>query len=482
MTAVRLPLVTHVATDEDTFDVHTGATARIVAARVLQRLKRLDLLADGRVLLFEPRSSAVARQLRRAGFTGEIAAMTRLPLADTALANEVDAVEVVDWEEASADPDLEQVLPDAQLYSVVVIENPERLVAEPALPQVIGWLARRTAVRGYVALVQDASSGEQESVLAALADAGCVLSCDVQHIEDTWSWAFSTYQHCPGDEARLAGNLRSIDLAEAIRPPVLGDLVTTYRDVFSGDDWDEWMRCASPECDRHYSKRQVSLLPDVERCLCGWPEPLVPFHTAESVTEKLRVELADPDVSCCYIRTSPQTSVAGFIWGYIDSADALVAMLTEGLGKATHDRLHAEVLSLLDEHDPNSTHAEVYYQSEIGVAEGTRSLSLFRWLCLRAAEFAEDRSRVVTVTRTSRLSSAYPLLLGLGMRVLLAYDSVHSEHDMQLNGDREGTGDPRVVLGGSVQQMAKLFATESDRKLALRIARQMPRSRGRGSA
>lgn len=469
---------TRTAADPRTLGTTVTATSASLALRMLDRMGGPE---SARILVFEPDSGALANTLRQAGFSGEIHALVRQsPSELTELYAAYDETLVLNWTAPAKHGDVSETP-----YAVVIAADVVGVAGSEGLHGVAQWLGQFVESRGYLIVGSAARSFSAPGLTALMRASGFVLARDADSaVAGSERWALTTYENCGREESALTGDVHQLTLADIERPDVFTSMVEIYQEVFSGDDWHEWMRCTRPGCGRQYSRREVDEVLVGGRCLCGASESLVHFHSPAEINAKMRAELADPERSRCYVRTSEGNAVDGFIWGYIAPKEAIAHELTRQLGAGAIDALDAEMSDLLKSYSTVAGDARVYYQSEIGVAERTRSLSLFRWLCRRVLEFADDQQVAVVVTRTSRASSAYPLLLGIGMRTILQYDDSGSlSGDGAAPADASGAAerperDQRVVLGGSVRDIMQVFSRESDRRLALRIARNMPRQRG----
>lgn len=207
-------------------------------------------------------------------------------------------------------------------------------------------------------------------------------------------------------------------------------------------------------------------------------------------------------------RSQLTVRVDAFIWGYLDRLDLLTAVLLPDMDASVTDRFRAGVRQLIAraegtsrpaaEHTLPAPRAEqqIYYQSEIGVIETARNFSLLRTMFSRMCQFAREQGALVVLTRTSRRSSAYALLRGIGFDIVHDYrehprqtDTVALPTDLRV-GDDGGTAvatvreagdggqddppsDERVVLGGVLADVLALLVVESDRRIQHRIAQRM---------
>lgn len=476
----------------------TGAESRwsALARRSAQMLALHSAGGAGKVLIFEPRSPACGQALRQAGIAGERHAVLRRPLPSMrALAQGYDHLRVWDWsdclhvEEPSRNDGAAQSQPPTRPalgpFELIVVSDAIRLVHRDHLAELLICLSAFLAPRGFLIVNEpatDGTGGLVDDLQRELAGAGLLREADDLRAEDTWPRIIATFQQRPSDEVKHTGILRRATSGDLQRHAALRQgLIATYRDVFGGDEWREWVRCTRPGCGRHYSQQDVRALTPPDRCACGWHEPLVPFHTAASVLAKVRQELADDDMSCCYLRVSREERVEAFGWGYISSVEHLLPALAPAGQRAAHDALRMSFDVWLARMGMTAEHAPVYYHSELGVLEHARSLSLGCELFRRGLQFAYDRGVQAVMLRSSLLTNASPICFGLGMQVLYRYD-----RPREACLDRRDiyptmavpTDDNRVILGGDVRQLLEVFARESDRRLALRVGHRLRAGKG----
>lgn len=467
-----------------------------LARRSAQMLALHPAGSAGRVLIFEPRSAGCGRALRKAGIVCERHAVLRRAIpAMRELKQGYDYLHIWDWtdrlhprDEGQNDGNdgVEQrghsTTSALGLFEQIIVSDALRLVHRDQLAELLICLSDFLAPRGFLIVSEPATDGLMDDLQRALAGAGLLREADDLRVEDTWPRIIATFQKRPPDEVKHTGILRRTTAGDLQRHASLRQgLVTTYRDVFGGDEWREWVRCTRPGCGRHYSQREARAFTPPERCVCGWDEPLVPFHTAASVLTKVRQELADDETSCCYLRVARDERVEAFGWGYIASIEHLLAMLAPTDQRAMQATLRTSFGAWLAGMNTTAEHAAVYYHSELGVLEHTRSLSLGCELFRRGLQFASDRGVGAVMLRTSPLTNAAPICFGLGMQVLYRYDRPHDPcldaRDIYPTADVP-TDDNRVILGGDVRQLLEVFAGESDRRLALRVGHRLRVGKG----
>ncbi len=457
------------------------ATACVVR-QALHMLRLMGRLDTGRVLVLEPRSAALARLLREHGFRGACHALARHESPNAALrADGYDHVLVADWLEAyeHAESPGESSAPEvlaADSFDVILASDALRFVPLERLTVVLSYLSASLTPRGCLIVAEPSPPFDIRAIESALARSGLLLAADVELACGAGPRVVATFQLRGGEESRLIGLLRRVTYADLERDAVLRQgLVTAYRAVFGGEEWREWARCVRLGCGRQYSRQECEALDPPDRCVCGWSEPLAAFHTAEQVLARLRSELGDPAASCCYVRPGRDGAVDGFMWGYDADVDRLAVALLSGEQVAPgQSALRGQLRDLVAQVEGGEPAGPVYYQSELGVAEGVRSLSLVRGLFTRVLQCASARGARVVVTRTSTRSSAYRLLLGIGMRVLYTYPPC----DGGAAGVPADGAERRIVLGGDIRQILSIFCGESDRRLAVRIARELRRGQG----
>jgi hypothetical protein len=467
-----------------------------LAHRSAQMLALHPAGSAGKVLIFEPRSAACGQALRQAGIAAERHAVLRRPLpAMHALAHGYDHLRIWDWadclhiEEPFRDDGAAQSRPPTHPalgpFELIVVSDAIRLVHQDHLVELLICLSAFLTPRGFLIVSEPATDGTDglvDDLQRELAGAGLLREADDLHAEDTWPRIIATFQQRPSDEIKHTGILRRATAGDLQHHAGLRQgLIATYRDVFGGDEWREWVRCTRPGCGRHYSQRDVRTLTPPDRCVCGWHESLAPFHTAASVLEKVRRELTDDDMSCCYLRVSREERVEAFGWGYISSVEHLLPALAPQDQRAAHEALRTSFDAWLARMGMTAEHAAVYYHSELGVLEHARSLSLGCELFRRGLQFAYDRGVRAVMLRTSPLTNAAPICFGLGMQVLYRYDRPRDAcldiRDIYPTVDMP-TDDNRVILGGDVRQLLEVFARESDRRLALRVGHRLRAGKG----
>ncbi len=471
--------------------------------------------AAPRVLVLEPRSDVLCHALRRAGFTGELWALLRRPIAYPSTASQLrgayDSIAYWDWSEpvarlshaadsVAASTAMSTAKAPARLgaFSAVVVSDASRLVSADQLSFLLSALGSLVQERGYLFVSEPYPDVDISLLEHQLLRSGLLLASDPEQIGDDWPRTLATFQKRGGEEAHLIGSLQRVEWpAVEASVSVQDGIVATYREVFGGDEWHEWVRCTRPGANHHYSQREAALLSPPNQCICGWPRPLQSFHTHETVLEKLHHDLARQPVSCCYLKINQEDAVEGFTWGYLAEADDVAHMLAAGQGGRVCDCLRERIGSLVTDVDgdhshtavPSSPATRVFYHSELGVRNSVRSLSLARGLFHRAFQFAYDHGASIVVLRTSMTSPAYDISKGLGMRTLYRYtdasamsaaelqfsssaDPRHTRHrkaQRSLSSVLEQQADTRVVVGGDLKRMLQFLGGESDRRLVMRM-------------
>lgn len=319
---------------------------------------------------------------------------------------------------------------------------------------------------------------------ASLAAHGLLVCADHEAVADGWPRALATFQRCGVEETRQIGLLRRVTLRDIeCNHRLQRELFTTYRNVFGGEEWREWVRCTRPGCGRYYGKQEVLELQPRGMCECGWHEPLVPFHTLESVLTKLRRELADEVSSCCHVRNDLDGKVEGFSWGYMTTLPKLLDTLLPAPDERARATLSTGLVAWYNERGLIDMNAPIYYHSELGVMEHVRGLALGCAFFHRAMQFAYDQGVETVIIRSSPRTNASPICFGLGMQVLYRYDEPYDDGidkwDVFPAAD-DDSPDGRIVLAGDVRRLLQVFSKESDRRLAVHIGRRLRMGRGRG--
>lgn len=467
-----------------------------------------------RVLILEPRSDALCRVLRGGGFAGELWALLRRSITDiptaTQLRSGYDRIACWDWSESitrlnhttDSGATLSKAPANLGVFSAVVVSDASRLVPADQLSLLLASLGSLVQERGYLFVSEPYPDVDTSQMEQQLLHSGMVLASDPENIGDDWPRTLATFQKRGDEEAHLIGALQRVDWP-AVESNVSRQehIVATYREVFGGDEWHEWVRCTRPGANHHYSQREAALLSPPDRCLCGWSRPLQPFHTYDTVLEKLHHEIACQSTSCCYMRINSEDAVEGFTWGYLAEVDDVAHMLAGDHGGRACDELRRHIGALVSDVDGNPLHTaessprrtRIFYHSELGVRNSARSLSLARGLFHRAFQFGYDQGASVVVLRTSINSPAYDISMGLEMRTLYRYaeatgTSVGSQHDhdgpqqpsttqhnrhrkaqRELSSILEQQPDTRVVVGGDLKRMLRHLGGESDRRLVMRM-------------
>lgn len=90
---------------------------------------------------------------------------------------------------------------------------------------------------------------------------------------------------------------------------VTADLIECYRDVFSEEPWNEWLKC--PKCDEYWGVKDRELLAAMRYMHCN--VPLVDFWPRHQVIGDIEHEITEK--TSCYLAFK-DSRVVGFCWGY----------------------------------------------------------------------------------------------------------------------------------------------------------------------
>lgn len=461
---------------------------------------------SGRALIVEPRSSQIASALREAGFDGEMLALASVPIGERyGVAGGYARVVVADWggrlspaprarvlsgaiiPQADAvvatDQPLEQTL---GVFQSVILMDLTRYLAAEGVASALRWLAGLLVPQGCLALADPALIGDPDLLADTLNDAGMTLATDARIIDGDWPRTLTLWRRRSLADASKGGVARRVTWARLASDPRLQDqVVDAYQDVFGGDEWGEWVRCGRPGASHSYSRSAAANLNPPDRCECGWPEPLTPYHPAEDVLARLYRDLTPEANSAAYVRCAPArdavdgappasaVDVEGFSWGYLTDAYRLARILRpeEVFAGATRVTLQRSLLDYVSSLGSRDNASAIYYHAELGVREGMRSLSLTRTLFERGLRFASERGARAVVLRTSKRSPVYRLLTGLGMRPIYWYDATDDSAQIITDATTPSRRDDRLLLAGDSQTLLEIFAGSSDTRLAVRIAR-----------
>ena len=469
-----------------------------------------------RIIVVEPRTRNIGMALRAEHFSGATTALMHMPLPrEFGIAQGYDHCITDDWlppandMAAQADQPSDAGAASAQdrlgRYDALIASDLTRTLSPGQLPGALAWLSTCVEPLGYLILAEPAHTVNVIQLARDLMASGLELVTDPEYIAEDWPRALMIFQRRTPNEAMRSGVTQRITWAQLAHDrPLQRQLISAYQDVFGGDEWSEWVKCARPGCGRHYSYTETLALTPADRCVCGWHEPLIPFHPDEDVLARLYQDLTPAETSCAYIRfgdvdaTSKERRVGGFAWGYLTDpyrlARTLLPVTPDDGAAETRDDLLRRFTTLLHRVNRRDNPPVIYYHAESGVVESTRSLSLTRYLFERSLWFALDQRIDVVILRTSVRSPAFRLLTGLGMRPLYWYagdqqgrqwqetittKSRHETSASEVTEVTEATSpvDERVVLWGEVKSLLGIFSSHADFRLAGRIARGLRAAR-----
>ncbi|HLZ21749.1 MAG TPA: hypothetical protein VKQ30_06475 [Ktedonobacterales bacterium] len=471
--------------------------ADAVARECLQTLDLLQATMSGRVLLVEPFAETAGRLLREGGFQGQRVALLS-PISHTgplghrpargqitsleALADQTvapheqpmtarrniaagfDRAVVNDWLSAVHEQRFPEI-PQDQRFQVIVIQQLSRMFSPDDWLAALHWLKNLLVPEGFLIIGEPSSWIDQRALEAELHTAGFLLAADTRRIETDWSWRILRWQHRPGDFGRLPGTLvrvrrSDLDTRHGLRQAV----VASYREVFGGDEWGEWMWCSV--CPRQYSRREYEELDPADQCVCGAERSLEVMHPPEHVLAEVRRDLADSDRSRLYVCIGQSREVEAFIWGYITTARRIAEILLPRQGEDERQLFIQRLLDRLARLGvANPESAPIYHQAYIGSVKQVRSFSLPRALFARMCQFALDQDVRLAVTATIPSVNAYALLRGIGMDVVYTYPPLSPEsrlRDRQAERGFEITEAPPNVPAPAISQPSEAATTPHD--------------------
>ncbi len=314
-----------------------GDEASIEIARALAEISAPSALTNAsRLLVVEPRSSQIARSLRAAGFPGELIALASVPIGERyGVADGYTTVVVDDWTANIAPqsrararsgapitaPEIARPLAghvatsvESELGTVqsIAITDLTRYIAPAYVPAALRWLAGRLAVQGCLALADPALTLDPEQLAELLGDSGLTLATDARVIEGDWPRTLTLWRRRSLGDAIKGGVARRLTWERLVTSERLQELVVSaYQEVFGGEEWGEWVRCARPGAHHSYSRAAAAALNPADRCACGWPEPLVMYHSAEDVLARLYRDLTPAATSSAYFRFTAASDEGG---------------------------------------------------------------------------------------------------------------------------------------------------------------------------
>lgn len=487
----------------------TAGAAPIIAQSLLKAasLRGPDTLR--RILVVEPRTGNIGLALRDQRYAGVTVALMRMPMPrEFGVEQGYDQIITEDWLPSTQTGTLR--LPPSEgahanqrlgTFDAVIVSDLTRALSPHLLTGALAWLTTCVSAQGYLVLAEPAHTINVHQLARDLLDNGLELVTDPEYIADDWPRSLLVWRRRSPSEAQRSGVVQRITWEQlAIDRPLQRQLIGAYQYIFGGDEWREWVKCVRPGCGRHYSRAEMLALVPPNRCVCGWNQPLAPYHPAQDVLARLYQDLTPAETSCAYFRFGDadvegvEREISGFAWGYLTDPYRLARTLLPvrpadqfaerrlSLARALHTLLHRAPRGGRD--NP----PVIYYHADSGVVEQTRSLSLTRYLFERSLQFALEQGAESVILRTSLRSPAYRLLTGLGMRPVFWYSGEPRTEPYraaqpvapQTRAGEMGVSpeiDERVVLWGEVSALLNIFSTHSDFRLAGRIARGLRAAR-----
>lgn len=450
------------APEQPAIRLYTSTLADAAARECLQALELLrspdtaGTPAAERVLVLEPFVNSIGQHLRAGGFSGQSVALMSPLLssypgcaADQNPAPEAfDQVVVRDWLAWVHDQQIPSAV-STQPFQVIVALDLVRVLSEEDWRATLLWLSGLLVAEGFLVVGEPADRIQQQALERELLSVGFVLAADAREVDTDWSRRVLRWQYRPGDLNRLPGVLTRIQYTDVTADPTLKQtVINAYREIFGGDEWGEWMKCAA--CGRQFSRRAYENLNPIRCCPCGARDSLEQFHSPQRVLNEMSYDLADSERSRLYVCIGQTDEVEAFIWGYLATAREIADILLPRQGAAEQQRLTQllyDRLALLGVANPES--ALIYHQAYIGSVRQARSFSLPRVLFARMCQFALDHESQLVVTATIPAVNAYALVRGIGMDVLYRYPSLPRETRATA---REGAG------GGAISSIEPAHA------------------------
>lgn len=465
-----------------------------------------------RILVVEPYTRALGLALRAEGISAQTTALihARLP-REVDFDQGFDRTLTDDWTPPSAaaqtdDTAIAALLERLGVYDALIVSDLTRTLSPTQLPGALAWLANCLNAQGFLVLSEPGHTLNAFQLARDLMASGLELVTDPEYIGEDWPRALLVWRRRSTAEAHRYGVVQRVEWPHLEQDiPLQRQLITSYQEVFGGEEWREWVRCVRPGCGRHYSRAQFQALQPQWECLCGWDEPLVPYHPAQEVLRRLRRDLTPAESSCAYIRygdvdaTAEERRVGGFAWGYLSDprrlahtllpdqpgapADARVEEARKTLMHAIDDVVQQTQESPQEPTQGRDNPAVIYYHAEIGIVASARNLGLAFYLFERSLRFAWERGAQIVMLRTAPRSQAHRLVTGLGMRTIYRYsdDQPAQQSEMATSPLEAAHGgsvlgattevDDRVVMWGRISTLLETFANHSDTRLVGYMAR-----------
>ena len=180
-------------------------------------------------------------------------------------------------------------------------------------------------------------------------------------------------------------------------------LVECYRDVFSTEPWNEWLKCE--KCGNYWGIKDENFLAKSNFHHCNIP--LIDFWPKEIVLSDLQHEITTH--SSCWIALADER-VIGFCWGYPIATSDL------------EEKLGLPIITEIEKH--YGEQAVVAYQDEVGVISSYRGRKIAKAMVLYRLNDFLDKKLTIGIVRTRQSpepSETYLWYKQLGYQTLAKY-------------------------------------------------------------
>jgi len=201
-----------------------------------------------------------------------------------------------------------------------------------------------------------------------------------------------------------------------------GQLIKCYRDVFSGEPWNEWKKCQVCGLKWGFGQEEELRRMDFTHCRQAvsdfWTEQEVRGDISKEVVQHTSCWLAVCDGNC--------DQVVGFCWGYPIEPEVLE-------GKIALSGVAAEIRKEF------GNVPKISYHDEIGVAQDFRGRKIAKAMFSNFVSdmLIQDLDIGIVRTKTNPPTVAFSWFMKLGFKVIARYDDA----------------DQRVILAASYKKI-----------------------------
>ncbi|HKT39183.1 MAG TPA: hypothetical protein VJR48_12485, partial [Ktedonobacterales bacterium] len=249
-----LPIVESIAPTRE-----TGGYAAVIVRSLLWTAHLGDITALKRILVVEPRTrniGAAFREARRGGrFGGDTTALMHMPLPrELGIAQGYDHIITQDWfpplettatvaaMKTAAKAEASAVAAQERLgaYDALIVSDLTRILPPERLTQALIWLSTCLNPLGYLVFAEPAHLVNGMQLTRALLEHGLELVDDPRIIAEDWPRTLLIWRRRTPSETHRSGVVQRIVWSQLAQDrPLQRRLVTTYQEIFGGEEWRE---------------------------------------------------------------------------------------------------------------------------------------------------------------------------------------------------------------------------------------------------